>query len=471
MLRKNGGYEMKADRIYVDEFTFESILECKGRKAFGEHGYLIIRGVIKQNREIEYLEKAKMLEKVHVVVADSEERISLFCGILYEFHIRHENGVPIMTIHLKTGSYLADIEKHMRSFQKTGMKYETIAGICLEKYNNGKCVIGKISQAQTDGFLMQYNETDWEFLNRLASISNSMILPDDITGDVKLYFGIPQFNIIHMISSDNYNISKNITNSYKKNEEMHLREEDFLFYEVESREIYRVGDKVNFLDKLLVIYAMDIKMKGNELTHTYFLTTESAIGVCRIRNKKLVGNSICAKVTGVERDKVSVEMERDENTGEENRRWFQYATIYSTPDGTGWYCMPEIGDKVRVYFPTDDENDAYVESSVHLENAENRLKPQEKSIMNRQKKEILFTPNSLILRNNNGLSIELLDEQGIRIISDKSIFINAQDAIQIKSNSGEIAMNAGQDIEMKQGSTQFKMAEKITMTGGKINLN
>lgn len=462
---------MKADRIEVDEFIFESILDCRGRKAFGEHGYLIIKGIIKLGNENEYLEKAKSVEKVHVFVSDSEERTILFCGILYEFHIHHENGVPVMTIHLKTGSYLADIERHMRSFQKIGTQYKTIAEICLAQYEHGGCVLGEILPTQTNCFLMQYAETDWEFLNRLASLSNSMVLPDDISGYAKLYLGIPQFTAKHRINSDNYNITKNFSNKYKKNEKIYLTEEDTVFYEVEEREIYRVGDRVEFLNRPLIIYAIDIRMKGCELVHTYYLTTEVSIGVNRIWNEKLAGNSVCARVTGVEKDKVTVEIEEDENNSAENKRWFQYATIYSTPDGTGWYCMPELGDEVRIYFPTDHENDAYVESSVHLNNVENRQNPQEKSIMNRQRKEILFTPNSLILRNNNGLSIELLDEEGIKIISNKSVFINAQDTIRLKSNSGEIAMNAEKNIEMKQGNAQFILADKITMAGGKINLN
>lgn len=462
---------MKADRIDVDEFIFENILDCRGRKAFGEHGYLILKGIIKQAREIEYLEKAKIIDKVRVTVSDAEKTVNLFCGILYEFHIRHENGVPVMTIHLKTASYLADIDKHIRSFQKSGMEYETIAEICLEEYECGRCIIGKISPVQINNFFMQYDETDWEFLNRLVSVSNSMILPDDMTGDVKLYFGIPQFSEKHRISSDSYNITKNFTDQYKKNVEIDMSDKESVFYEIEEREIYKVGDRVDFMDRDLIIYAMDIGMKGNELVHTYYLTQEPSVRINRIWNMRLVGNSVCARVTGVEKDKVTVEIEKDENIDRENKKWFQYATIYSTPDGTGWYCMPEIGDQVRVYFPTDDENDAYVESSVHLDGLGERTNPNEKSIMNRQKKEILFTPTSLIIRNNNGLSIELLDEQGIKIMSDKSIFINAQDTIQIKSNSGEIAMNAGQMIDMKQGNAQLKIAEKITMTGGKINLN
>lgn len=91
--------------------------------------------------------------------------------------------------------------------------------------------------------------------------------------------------------------------------------------------------------------------------------------------------------------------------------------------------------------------------------------------MNRQKKEILFTPNSLILTNNNGISIELSDEQGIKIMSNKSIMLKASQTIQMNSDSGEIEITAAKSIDMRQGSAQLQIADKIQMAGGKINLN
>ena len=91
--------------------------------------------------------------------------------------------------------------------------------------------------------------------------------------------------------------------------------------------------------------------------------------------------------------------------------------------------------------------------------------------MNRQKKEILFTPDSLILRNNNGISIELLDGQGIKMVSNQSIIMKAENAIQMNSSEGEIEMNAAKSILMKQGGSQLRIGDKITMSGGKINLN
>ena len=44
--------------------------------------------------------------------------------------------------------------------------------------------------------------------------------------------------------------------------------------------------------------------------------------------------------------------------------WFPYSTAYSSQDGSGWYSMPAAGDQARVFFPSDNEGDAFAASSV-----------------------------------------------------------------------------------------------------------
>jgi len=463
---------MKADKIKVDKFEFQNILECRGKKAFNEHGYLIIRGIIKAEHETEYLKLMQTQEKVHVTVTDMEgNETNLFYGILYEANIRHDNGVSVMQIHLKTGSYLADIKKHVRSFQNGNTDCQTIAETCLKGYPDGNFSLGERHNFAVNDFVMQYDETDWEFLIRVMSNCHTMLLPDDETGCVKLYLGIPDYGSIQQMTSDSFYIHKNIGNADRLKEEMQIQEEDLWVYEVETRDIYKVGERVNFLGRTQIIYAMETNWKGSQLVHTYYLKTKAGMAVSKQFNERLTGSSLTAYVLGVKQDQVLISIEKEENSNS-GAKLFPYATIYSSPDGTGWYCMPEAGDEVRLCFPSNDENDAYVESSVHLSiDTDDRKNPQEKSVMNSQRKEILFTPDRLIIRNNAGLSIELLDGQGINIVSDKSIFINAGDTVSLNSNSGEIEMNALKNIEMTQGKAQLKIADQITMTGGKINLN
>ena len=63
---------------------------------------------------------------------------------------------------------------------------------------------------------------------------------------------------------------------------------------------------------------------------------------------------------------VKINLEIDGNQDEGTARWFPYSTVYSSPDGTGWYCMPEVGDAIRLYFPDNEEKNAYAISSVNL---------------------------------------------------------------------------------------------------------
>ena len=178
-----------------------------------------------------------------------------------------------------------------------------------------------------------------------------------------------------------------------------------------------------------------------------------------------------AWVTAVEKTMVQVELLEDENKADCGARWLDYATVYSTPDGTGWYCMPEVGDEVRLVFPDRDEEHAYVAGSVHLGAAGGRDRPQEKYWRNKQNKEILFTPDAIILRNNQGLSLELSDEEGIKLVSDKDILLQAEGQIQMKSQGEGIHMAADSKILLQQGTARIEMSDAINIGGGKIYMN
>ena len=162
----------------------------------------------------------------------------------------------------------------------------------------------------------------------------------------------------------------------------------------------------------------------------------------------------------------------DETRGWAGQKWFAYSTIYSSPDGTGWYCMPEKGDSVRLYFPNENEAEAYVNSSVNEQssNSSARSNPDEKSIKNKQGKEVLFKPDRLVFTNNKGMSIEIVDDEGILIESDKSITIKAKENIGIISMEQGVEMSAPEKIAFQQGNTMLELADDINVQGGRVNM-
>lgn len=451
---------MRDELIIVKPFQFIDYIEITGSQSIGRHGKFKITGHISPEKEQEYFNL--MLEEtwVHVDAVTYAGIVKhIFKGMILNADIEKVGETCVLTLELIAGSYLMDRVRHIRSFQDEGISYSTMLDtITREYYNRGyRMLVGE--EETIPGFLLQYNETDWEFARRLASHFGVDIYPDSTYEGTKVCFGEPESGISAKINTNEYSVEK--------------RDDEACSYVVSLRELFYVGDWLEFNGRRVWIWEVTTKLVGNELEHTYRFVQKNGIKVGKKYNERCTGVSLLGTVTAVEKDKVQIELEKDENKEASGARWFAYMTPYSSPDGTGWYCMPEIGDSIRLHIPSPDESEAYVLNAVHMDSADSseRQNPDYKSIMNKQGKEILLTPKSLIMTNNAGISIEILDDEGIRITSNKDITLNAADSIEITSASSKLELYAKQKLVLQQGNTQMNMDKDMRIYGARLNLN
>lgn len=464
---------MRAVRIKVEPFDFISYLKLECTKALNRHGVIKIRGIIRQEDHGKYMAMASQETWVSIkAISESDAMRYFFTGVLTGFWMEKEGQMYVLTIEVKTGSSLLDIVQHTRSFQTGGTHYAEAIDICMEA-SAGQCIMLEKKDAATEHFILQYQETDWEFLLRLASYAGTVLIPEDKIEGKKLYWGYKQFEVLDEVQTDSYQIVQDYEWCKRKEaagqEEPSL--EDAISYVVESREIYDLGETVLFNGIKLVVGEIESWIEGQELYHRYHFMKKKR-GVCLpIYNQNISGISLKAFVLAVEKTVVKIQIEEDENKDRCRSCWLDYATVYSTPDGTGWYCMPETGDEVRMVIPDQYEEHAYVAGSVHLSAAGGRADPDMKSWKNRQNKEVLFTKDSIILRNNKGMSIELSDQEGIKIISDKDIIVQSDGDIQMKSQGASVGLTAAESVLMQQGSAKIQIRDDINISGGKIYMN
>ena len=241
-------------------------------------------------------------------------------------------------------------------------------------------------------------------------------------------------------------------------------------YRVESRDWHALGDWISFQGELFFISRIETIYRGNELLHTYTLKPKQGLAVSRIYLQGLTGISLMGKVTGVADERVQIRLDIDEN-GQSGSRWFPFASIYSSADGTGWDCMPEEGDHIRLNFPTDDEADAYGVNACQ-ENQGNgyRTNPDHKIWRNKEGKEIRLTPNRVLLTNNKGMSVELDDGSGIRIKSNGFVMIDAAKTISIHSAEAGLELAASSKITLEQGETKMEMSDGISLSGAEVKM-
>lgn len=449
---------MKEQKLILEPFSLLDVLECRGEIGANCHGYMLIRGHISKDKEQEYLQLLVKEVWATVKIYDENGEMGiLFSGIVTEGCVEVENDLKTLRIKINTGSYLTDINEHTRTFQNKEIPYESVMEVLMKSYSSGE-MIGEKGKGRGIGkFLCQYQETDWQFAMRLASHCHTVLYPNYIGNGVKLYFGMPQGKIRGEVNPTEYCI----------------KQTDKIVYCIKVRDIFDIGDSIIFHGHQLRVISRRTEFEYGELLHTYELMRGEVKLSDIFYNNDLIGISLNATVTKVEGTDVMVSFSEDENKYASGSKWFSYATVYSSPDGTGWYCMPEIGDSVRIYFPSHNEEDAYAFNSVHMASTDSseRINPDYKSIMNKQGKEILFKPDSILITNNKGMSMELSDDEGISIVSDKKIVLQSEEAIEITSVNEKIDIVAPQQISLIQGNTQMVLSDKLTMRGAKIRLD
>ncbi len=464
---------MRAVTLKVEPFEFLDFRLVECRKELNQHGTIKIVGLIDKSRSQEYMAKAAKETWISVTaVAEDGEQERFFCGVLTDLEIRQEGEVHMLSIQAATGSFLLDLEQHLRSFQDPSAFYLEVMRQSLDP-DGGQMIMLDNGEVPIHRFLVQYHETDWEFIKRVSSYLGTVVIPEDRVPGKKLYVGYrAKSSRTEILEAVDYRTKLKCGEYIRRRQEgeSSIGVSDMSGYLVRSREIYGLGRTIEFQGRKQIIRKIFSWLEGQELCHEYELSTRRGGVEPVILNPYLSGISLKAHVSAVERTQVKVKIEKDENQGNCKERWFDYATVYSTPDGTGWYCMPEIGDEIRIVFPDKEEDHAYAIGSVHEGTVEGRTDPNKKIWKNRQDKEIVLSPNYIILKNNRGLSVELLDEEGIRIDSDKNITISAVEDVEIKS-SGSVDMSAGRSILLKQGAARIKMEKEIDIGGGKIYMN
>ena len=85
-------------------------------------------------------------------------------------------------------------------------------------------------------------------------------------------------------------------------------------------------------------------------------------------------------------------------------------------------------------------------------------------------KEVRFTPDSIVITNNQGTQITLTDEEGIQIISDRSILLEAAQDLTITSDTGSLLMAGDSSVDLRQKGTGIRLEDSILFVGGDLKI-
>jgi len=467
---------MREYQIITEPFEFIALQELKIERKVNEHAKAEITMRIRDDRQEQYMDILSGEAWVKIIGAGeqngSEAAVNtvLFHGLVTGFEFSHNGYETLMRLELTSGTILMDLEQHFRIFQNKDSMCDGIHKQLAAAYPEGKADCPEGSGDKTEGMLIQYRETDWEFLKRIAGRKGHCVMPDALKKGAKYSVGLPA-GTRRTVQPDRITIKFDSGEYMEKshNGMASLQAADMRELIFTDREIYQIGDSISYRGKDYLIHRIRTEYNRGECSHTYYLRTPEALKVLPLSHDAVRGCSFEAAVTAVQKDKVQIEVEQDEWKGADGKKWFLYSTVYSSADGTGWYCMPEEGDSVRLYVPGKEE-DSFVISAVHRETDGSRQDPDRKSFKTKYGKELLFTPDSILMTNNQGMVVEMNDSEGITISSDKDITIEAADNLTISSANESLLLAASDILKVKQGGTSMTLDDDIYFTGGEFRI-
>ena len=261
--------------------------------------------------------------------------------------IKEEKGYRIADIQAVSGTILLDQKKSNRVFQKKVQTYMGIASTVTADTEHSACILPG-SDMRTGGTLIQYQETDWRFLKRMASQLGLPLVPDTSYYYPRFYLGLPEGEKRELGEIISCNLCFD-GRYYAVSGKCLVDREDFICYDVVTRTSLSLGDRVTYEGRELHVSQKKTELAGGEVIFTYRLAGNSYTWVPWEDNPDYTGMSFVGSIVGTQGEQVEVAFDIDKSAAGGNRYGFAPAT------GNLMYCMPQKGTKTALYIGNGDE--------------------------------------------------------------------------------------------------------------------
>ncbi|MCL1989643.1 MAG: phage late control D family protein [Defluviitaleaceae bacterium] len=470
-----------------------------------EHATLKLTGILRNEAGSNFVNQLRNHAPIQLFYKREDRRNWLFCGVITMSKVVFETDVHLVEIEAKSNTYLLDIEQKSRSFQDRNQDVHQLIEAVLVDYETPFLTI-ELPHQPINQIRIQYQETDYQFIKRIASLFNQGIVANVQVPSIGLSVGMRQNRHGVEVDFKKVTFSSQLAkfDHMKRNFIPNLRETDFLVQEGSSYDVLALGQTVALNGDMQMVSKATYQLTQGLVEGHYCLQPFNGAQQMSLYNEALTGTSHPGTVLAVSRDQVKVHLEMDERQDVETAVLLPYSTMAASEDGSGWYFMPQPGDQVRVYLPTHDEDQAFASSAIskHLPPAApvvhdassvqsngthigvsgaagakqvDRLSdPTTRFICSVTGHEIRLTKEGIVMQTADGTAqLTLMNDGNVRLFGQKSIAVTATEDITIRAGR-ELLISATESIKIEceaNSSIALDKAGKTTLKGFEIKSN
>lgn len=190
-------------------FRILSIRKCSIYASYNSHTKASVTAIVEgdkaRNRICDVLE-----DKIEILSKDNDTAIEqiLFSGTIECVELVEEGGYAVLIINAISHTWKMDIQKRSRSFQNTSITYREMAQAVTQEY--GASLIWNVSDKPLEHPIIQYKETDYQFLQRICSHLQEGITAGDFSSKICIYAGLREGDNMGNIALEQYSYSVKI---------------------------------------------------------------------------------------------------------------------------------------------------------------------------------------------------------------------------------------------------------------------
>lgn len=408
--------EIKLESLMVRSmFPVSSILFMDITLAHGEHGRLYLKVLFQADKVKEIEHTVYYKEQIQVFYYGHDGTQIIFQGRVQKLVVHKKGAVTEGEIY--AAAYTWDMDKILikRSFQSMELSYGTVVEEIAKPYNAGFLVDSQVDlETNLQNPLIQYEETDWAFLKRLASHLRTTVYSEMTTGKPNFIIGLQQGR------------ERAIGNAHIQNFTMDHQFRRSLM--LVHKDHWHIGDHIQYEQYPYMLIEKRVIFEKGELAFYDRFAEKSIFFLEKKYNRGLHGLRLEGTVAKTEQESVYVQLDIDE-AERTTHPWAWKPEINSH-----WYMMPEIGEKATICFPTLDESDGFAANTFHRKDIFSNTQNRELHTIHYKKLE-LYPDQISASSNQHALSLLLSDAGGLRVKSNENILIQAQNTVILKANS------------------------------------
>ncbi|MCI7791974.1 MAG: hypothetical protein MR531_14570 [Lachnospiraceae bacterium] len=433
------------ENISIQGVSYQRILSLEINQNAGEHAKANVQLEVDEAEGITFVETAGT--DTYITIQNDADVI--FCGVVDKAIQEELNGYPVLELTLMSTSFLLDLEPKTATYQKTSMSHEQLMN---QVVGNRATILFEASDKPLGSWNYRNQETDWEFIQRLASQCGYSLITNVKTQKPVISIGVSSKKAECQVVDSEH--SSNGTNIIYRTYDM-----------VSLGSMYENNEYINsiktFIDRGYLI--------------TQFTTAQIKVfSRKQIYNSQSACKMLTGKVQAIDKEKIQVFFDEIDDEYDSGDTWFEYSTPFATNGGaygSGFYCMPEEGDRVRVFLPEADEGTAFAFGSVSVSNLDN---PKNAKWRAPGGQEILFTEDGIRITGKKDsiyIDMNIKDEVGIKVFCDGTISLDKAKTIEINGDKG-VTIYADNKVTLESAETKLEIdKEKIVFQGEYLQIN